>query len=83
MVGIYSRNRYEWFVTDWACILFGITSVPLYDTLGVENLSYCINQTGMTTLFVNPDTIKILLKLKDFGQLRTLISYDKVEATLQ
>jgi long-subunit acyl-CoA synthetase (AMP-forming) len=34
-IGIYSKNRYEWFVTDWACVLFGITTVPLYDTLGV------------------------------------------------
>jgi long-chain acyl-CoA synthetase len=45
LVGIYARNRYEWFVTDWACIQFGLTSVPLYDTLGVDNLSYCLRQT--------------------------------------
>lgn len=35
LIGIYSKNRYEWFVTDWACILFGVTTVPLYETLGV------------------------------------------------
>lgn len=35
LIGIYSKNRYEWFVADWACVQFGITSVPLYDTLGV------------------------------------------------
>jgi len=34
LVGIFSRNRYEWFVTDWACALWGVTTVPLYDTLG-------------------------------------------------
>jgi long-subunit acyl-CoA synthetase (AMP-forming) len=34
-IGIYSKNRYEWFLTDWACILFGITTIPLYETLGV------------------------------------------------
>lgn len=44
-VGIYSKNRYEWLITDWACVYFGITSVPLYDTLGVENLTYCLKQT--------------------------------------
>lgn len=43
LIGIYSKNRYEWFISDWACALFGITSVPLYDTLGVENLTYCLN----------------------------------------
>jgi len=45
LIGIYSKNRYEWFVTDWACVTFGFTTVPLYDTLGIENLSYCLNQT--------------------------------------
>jgi len=52
-IGIYAKNRYEWFITDWACAFFGITSVPLYDTLGVQNLSFCLKQTEMTTLFVS------------------------------
>lgn len=52
-VGIYSKNRKEWFVFDWGCVLFGITSVPLYDTLGVENLSYCLKMTEFTTLFIS------------------------------
>ena len=33
-VGIFSKNREEWVVTDFACMISGITSVPLYDTLG-------------------------------------------------
>jgi long-chain acyl-CoA synthetase len=52
-MGLYSKNRYEWLLADWACVLFGITSVPLYDTLGVENLSYCLKQTELTTMFVS------------------------------
>lgn len=83
MVGIYSKNRYEWFITDWACVLFGLTSVPLYDTLGVENLTYCLKQTEITTLFANPETLRVLLKLKDFGNLQNIISYDKVDADIQ
>ena len=34
LVGIFSKNRLEWFQVDWACILFGYTLAPLYDTLG-------------------------------------------------
>lgn len=78
-IGIYSKNRYEWFVTDWACVSQGITSVPLYDTLGVANLTYCLKQTEMTTLFVTSETIKVILKLEDIGNLKTLISYDSVD----
>jgi long-chain acyl-CoA synthetase len=79
LIGIYSRNRYEWFITDWACIQFGLTSVPLYDTLGVENLTYCLHQTKLTTVFATPETISILLKLSDLGALHTIISYDPVD----
>jgi long-chain acyl-CoA synthetase len=33
-VGIVSINREEWLVTDLACNLLDLTSVPLYETLG-------------------------------------------------
>jgi long-chain acyl-CoA synthetase len=45
LIGIFSKNRYEWFIYDIACALFGFVTVPLYDTLGIENLSYCLKQT--------------------------------------
>lgn len=64
LMGIYSKNRYEWILADQACLHFGIVMVPLYDTLGIENLSYCLNLTQVTSLFVSADTVKILLKLK-------------------
>jgi long-chain acyl-CoA synthetase len=76
LIGIYSRNRYEWFLTDWACALFGLTSVPLYDTLGVENLPYCLNQSNITSVFISNITVKVILKLKDIGRLSLVISYD-------
>lgn len=33
-IGIFAKNRVEWLWIDMACVLFGLTSVPLYDTLG-------------------------------------------------
>ena len=79
-VGVYSKNRYEWFMFDWACVLFGITSVPLYDTLGFENLTYCLNQTQMTTLFVSGSNVKNLIKLEDIGNLKHLVLFDMIDA---
>jgi long-subunit acyl-CoA synthetase (AMP-forming) len=38
VVGICSVNREEWLVTDLACNLLNITSVPLYETLGEQML---------------------------------------------
>lgn len=42
LIGIFSKNRYEWMVSDMACMLYGLTIVPLYDTLGIDNLTYCL-----------------------------------------
>ena len=42
MFGIWARNRAEWMTSDIACGLFGITSVPLYDTFGDEAMGYCL-----------------------------------------
>ena len=78
LIGIYSKNMFEWFVTDWACSLFGMTIVPLYDTLGKENLLYCIEMTGITTLFVSSKTAIEICKLESKGSLKTLVLFDKI-----
>ena len=62
-VGICSVNREEWLVTDLACNLLGITSVPLYETLGDEILKIILDQTEMTTLFGTDVALKGILKL--------------------
>ena len=69
LVGIFSKNRYEWVVADLACVLYGLTIVPLYDTLGIDNLTYCLEHSGITTLFVTAGTIKTVLGLKGHGNL--------------
>ncbi len=79
MIGIYAKNRYEWLLADIACLMFGLVSVPLYDTLGIDNLSYCLKMTEITTMFVSADTAKTLLKLKDHGNLRNLIVFDPLD----
>jgi long-subunit acyl-CoA synthetase (AMP-forming) len=35
LMGIYCKNRYEWIISDLACMMMGVVTVPLYDTLGV------------------------------------------------
>ena len=57
MLGIFSKNRYEWLLVDNCCILYGLTVVPLYDTFGMENLSYCFNHTNITTCFCSSETV--------------------------
>ena len=83
IVGIYSKNRFEWYVCDWACALFGFTVSPLYDTLGKQNLEYCINLCGMTTVFVSNKTAAAINQFNTKSSLKTLICYDELDEELK
>ena len=74
-IGIYAKNRREWTITDMACYLFGFTTIPFYDTLGIENLTYCLNHTKLTTCFCSPETAEVLSKLEDSGNLKNIVLF--------
>ena len=60
-IGICSKNREEYVITDFAASLFGFTCVPIYDTLGEEAVQYIFDQTNLTTLFCSNDNLEMLL----------------------
>jgi long-chain acyl-CoA synthetase len=45
-VGLYSRNIPEWVIVEQATHMFSFVSVPLYDTLGDDAVSYVMKITG-------------------------------------
>jgi long-chain acyl-CoA synthetase len=51
VIGIIGLNREEWIVTDLACNLIDVTSVPLYETLGPEMVNIILKETEMSTIF--------------------------------
>ena len=79
MFGIYSKNRAEWTITDIAACLFGFTTIPLYDTLGNENITYVFKHTNITTVFVNKGSVNALLICDDLVSIRRIISFDKIK----
>ena len=76
MFGIFSKNRVEWTIADTAACLFGMTTIPIYDTLGDENITYVFKHTQITTCFVNDGAIKALLKCKDLVHINRLVCFD-------
>ncbi len=50
-VGIYSANRHEWALTDFACILAGAISVPIYSTNTREQAEFIIKDAGISLIF--------------------------------
>ena len=66
-------------MTDWACIKAGITSVPLYDTLGKESIDFILDQCHIRTVVCSADKVKVLIDLRKVGKipyLHTVIFFD-------
>ncbi len=78
-VGLYSKNREEWVVSDFASMISGITTVTLYDTLGNESIDYTLDQTQIRTVFLSSDKIRNISDLKAQGKISQtthIIYYD-------
>src|SRR5437660_3203153 len=54
-VAILSENRPEWTITDFACQLLGIVSVPIYSTLTPEQCSFILQDAGVRVVFVSSE----------------------------
>ena len=50
--------------------------MPIYDTLGDENISYVFNHTNLTTVFVNDLGLKALIKTHDMGNVKKIVCFD-------
>lgn len=69
MIGILSKNTMEYLINELACCFYGITIVPIYDTLGEEAVVFCMNETKLAACIVHPDRFEFLFKLKKAGKL--------------
>ncbi|PVU89868.1 hypothetical protein BB559_004896, partial [Furculomyces boomerangus] len=60
-VAIYSNNRPEWMITEFAIVSQSLYSVSLYDTLGESSIEYILNHSDVTVLVGLMDkVIKVL-----------------------
>ena len=56
MVGIFSPNRPEWTIADFAILRIGAVSVPIYATSTATQVQYVLNDAGISVLFVGAQT---------------------------
>ena len=82
MIGIFAKNREEWFTLDYANMLYGNTMIPLYDTLGIETIPFILNQSQIQTLICSLPSVEVLLKVTDLGKLKTIVTLDKLSEEL-
>eukprot|EP01053_Blabericola_migrator_P003632 Blabericola_migrator_1__3631@NODE_2087_length_3294_cov_232_696932_g1324_i0_p1_GENE_NODE_2087_length_3294_cov_232_696932_g1324_i0NODE_2087_length_3294_cov_232_696932_g1324_i0_p1_ORF_typecomplete_len684_score137_69AMPbinding/PF00501_28/2e79_NODE_2087_length_3294_cov_232_696932_g1324_i04442495 len=82
VLGIISKNRLEWFITEQAANAYNLTLVPMYTTLGEEALRYVMTKTRMQCIAASePDLVSVLRLISDAGSerfdfLKSVILFD-------
>ena len=77
---VYSKNNTQYLVMDIAMTMQGITTVPIYDTLGEDATGFIFNQTKIKTCFITANHVKNLIneqvKNNRFKHLKNLVIMD-------
>ncbi|KAJ2780837.1 medium-chain fatty acid-CoA ligase faa2 [Coemansia interrupta] len=76
-LGLYSINRVEWALADYAGVSQNWYSVALYDTLGADSIEYIMNHAEIEVLVCSLDKVaKILGLRKVLPRLKVIVSMD-------
>ncbi len=51
-VAILAKNSAEWFIADFAIMMAGLISVPIYSTAGVSTIEHVMSHSGAKAVFV-------------------------------
>ncbi|KAF7683421.1 Long-chain-fatty-acid--CoA ligase 5 [Astathelohania contejeani] len=62
LIGIYSVNRVEWLISEYAIYEINCITCPLYSTFGVEAVRHILNETEMKVCIASIVKAKELLK---------------------
>ncbi len=81
-IAILSENRPEWAYADFAAMLLGAASVPVYPTLTVEQTAYALHDSGARVLFVSSIShLEKVLAIKDETSIEKIVLIECQDAT--
>jgi long-chain acyl-CoA synthetase len=79
-VAILSENRPEWTIADFASLLIGAVTVPIYATLTAEQTAYLLSDSGARVVFLSSATqLQKVLSIRGQTRLEKLVVMDAVE----
>jgi long-chain acyl-CoA synthetase len=79
-VAILSENRPEWTIADFASLLIGAVTVPIYATLTAEQTAYILRDSGARVVFLSSATqLQKVLSIRGQTGLEKLVVMDAVE----
>lgn len=82
-LGICAANRPEWVITDLACMLNSIISVPIYCLMSDRDTAFVLNNTKISIVVCEKETLPKLLRLRSqCPALRQLICMDSITETM-
>ena len=83
-VAILAKNSAEWFINDWAIMMAGMISVPIYATAGESTLKFILEHSDAKAIFVGKlDDKKAAESVLDASVPVIAYPYDTVKATHQ
>lgn len=83
-IGIYSKNREEWVVTEQACYMQSLIVVSFYDTLGEDSVEFIAKHSETKIVIVSKDNIsKILPVAERLDSLHIIIQMEPLDAPAQ
>ncbi len=82
---LLAENRWEWAVTDFACLCAGVLDVPVYSTLTVPQVAYIVENSEARLLFVS--TAEQLERAeavrRQLGTHLDIVVYDRLESPVE
>lgn len=84
LISIYAKNSREWVIIDTACCIYGITTIPIYDTLGEEATDHTFNETEVSTCCITCGHVKGIVERIKGGKvphLKNLVIMDEWNLT--
>ncbi|CAL6026552.1 Long_chain fatty acid CoA ligase [Hexamita inflata] len=82
-VVIYAKNSPLWLLSDIAIQFAGGVSVPIYDTLGIDNIIYCCNLTEAAFILVSTDYLaNIVGNVSKLEHIKTIFAMEQFDQEL-
>src|ERR1044071_3146146 len=76
-VAILSENRPEWMIVDFASLLLGAVTVPIYATLTAEQTAYILGDSGARVVFVSSEAqLKKMHSIREQTAVERIVLFD-------
>jgi long-chain acyl-CoA synthetase len=81
-IAILSENRPEWMMADFASLLLGAVTVPIYATQTAEQTAYVLRDSGARVIFLSTEVqLQKVLSVRDQTYLEKVVVMDTTETT--